>query len=92
MDDNDPLFTPAMYFVDITEDTAINSFVTKVTANDPDFGANGVVRYSLSGTNAFEISETTGTITTAVTFNYETGPNLIGFTVSVLSCSFTLCN
>ena len=63
----------ATYYVNLTEDTAANSFVTVVTANDTDFGVNGLVRYELVPlTNPnFEIHEGTGVITSKRMFDYE---------------------
>ncbi|XP_011407489.2 PREDICTED: protocadherin Fat 4-like [Amphimedon queenslandica] len=73
VDDNDPTFSMATYNVNLPEDTPTNSFVTVVTANDTDFGVNGLVRYELVPlTNPnFEIHEGTGVITSKRMFDYE---------------------
>lgn len=47
-----------------------------LTAEDPDEGTNAIVRYSLSGTNDFEINPDTGVISvaTGVVLDRETTP------------------
>ena len=57
----------------INETVPINTFVVQVTANDPDFGANGEVRYFITSGNtgdAFTIDPVTGSISTAASLNH----------------------
>ena len=67
----------------IPEDTPQGTTVITVTADDPDEGPNGVVRYSLTSgaTDKFNIDQKSGAVTTAATFDYETGQRQ--FTVMV---------
>ena len=84
VDDNDPTFPQATYMVNITEDTASGSFVTMVTARDPDFGNNGLVRYQFEPINNdnFAIDEGSGSITTKRMFDFETNQRSYSLYVS----------
>lgn len=70
--------------VNITEDTASGSFVTMVTARDPDFGNNGLVRYQFEPINNdnFAIDEGSGSITTKRMFDFETNQRSYSLYVS----------
>ena len=62
----------------IMETVPINSDVGQVNASDPDFGANGEIRYFITGGNsgdAFTIDSVTGLIRTAIRLNHTQTPS-----------------
>ena len=70
--DNQPLFENASYAVTIPEDTGVGTQVLQVIAFDAD--PTSQIIYSLSGAYAehFNINATTGSVTVAVSLDYET--------------------
>lgn len=65
-----------------------------VTADDPDFGPNGVVRYEFFNlvSSKFAITENSGVITTDGTFDYESGERSFTLQVSVkVICELIVC-
>lgn len=68
VNDNSPTFSQKSYFVAVKEDVSPQSSVTQVSAHDPDFGLNGLVRYSFEGGNSangtFSIDSALGIIRT----------------------------
>ena len=65
--DNKPAFEKEIYYAQIIEGCPSGSYVADVKASDRDAGSNAVIRYSFSGGNYgnwFQISQTTGLITT----------------------------
>ena len=70
--DNLPMFDNESYAVTIPEDTAVGAEILQVTASDAD--PTSQILYSLSGAYAghFDINSTTGSITVAISLDYET--------------------
>ncbi|XP_061109179.1 protocadherin Fat 4 isoform X2 [Conger conger] len=73
INDNRPVFYPVQYFANIKENEPSGSYVTTVSATDPDLGRNGTIRYSMTaGDNfKFHINANTGQITTLVPLDRE---------------------
>lgn len=73
VNDNSPLFYPVQYFAHIKENEPAGSYVTMVSASDPDLGLNGTVRYSISAgdTSRFQIHSQKGIITTKTILDRE---------------------
>lgn len=73
INDNSPQFTQTQYTAVLAENNAIGAFVTKTFANDPDFGPNGLVTFSLDDTSKvwLDIDSSTGVITAKQAFDYE---------------------
>nr|ABL75856.1 protocadherin 2A16 [Takifugu rubripes] len=75
--DNRPQFTKDTYQVEIYENVPVGTTVTKVSAIDPDEGANGEIEYSLSEAihqkiyNLFELDSLTGQIKLKGMLDYE---------------------
>ncbi|NWI10973.1 FAT4 protein, partial [Crypturellus soui] len=46
VNDNSPVFYPVQYFAHIQENEPAGTYVTTVSATDPDLGPNGTVKYS----------------------------------------------
>ena len=66
--DNNPVFEREIYYAKIIEGCPNGSYVADVKASDQDTGSNSVIRYAIAGgnyNNWFQISQTTGLITTA---------------------------
>ena len=62
----------------IMETVSLNSVVGQVNASDPDFGANGEIRYFITNGNsgnAFTIDSVTGIIRTAIRLNHTLTPS-----------------
>ncbi|CAG4999572.1 unnamed protein product [Parnassius apollo] len=63
--DNDPVFTKALYEFQVEENHEIGAFVGKISATDADLGDNAVIRYSLFPSNtSFTVNPISGIITT----------------------------
>ena len=63
VNDSPPVFERSDYFVNITENTPLDSLVLTLTASDPDLGRNAVVNYEkVNGSDFFEIDRITGEI------------------------------
>ncbi|XP_029703575.1 protocadherin beta-15-like [Takifugu rubripes] len=77
INDNRPQFTKDTYQVEIYENVPVGTTVTKVSAIDPDEGANGEIEYSLSEaihqkiSNLFELDSLTGQIKLKGMLDYE---------------------
>uniref|UniRef100_A0A8D2JBT4 FAT atypical cadherin 4 n=1 Tax=Varanus komodoensis TaxID=61221 RepID=A0A8D2JBT4_VARKO len=73
VNDNSPLFYPVQYFAHIQENEPAGTYVTTVSASDPDLGLNGTVRYSISAgdTSRFQIHSQKGVITTKTALDRE---------------------
>ncbi|TRY81380.1 hypothetical protein DNTS_000631 [Danionella cerebrum] len=73
VNDNSPVFYPVQYFANIKENEPSGSFVTTVTASDPDLGHNGTVKYTITAgdSHKFHISSSSGKITTLASLDRE---------------------
>uniref|UniRef100_A0A3B4CZQ3 Protocadherin Fat 4 n=1 Tax=Pygocentrus nattereri TaxID=42514 RepID=A0A3B4CZQ3_PYGNA len=73
INDNRPVFYPVQYFANVKENEPPGSYVTTVSASDPDLGRNGTVRYTITAgdTSKFHINSNTGKITTQVLLDRE---------------------
>ncbi|XP_046896500.1 protocadherin Fat 4 [Hypomesus transpacificus] len=73
VNDNRPVFYPVQYFANVKENEPSGSFVTTVSASDPDLGRNGTVKYVISAgdSSKFHIHSNTGKITTLVSLDRE---------------------
>ncbi|KAB5554191.1 hypothetical protein PHYPO_G00047350 [Pangasianodon hypophthalmus] len=73
INDNKPVFYPMQYFANVKENEPPGSYVTTVSASDPDLGRNGTVRYVITAgdTFKFHINSNTGKITTLVLLDRE---------------------
>uniref|UniRef100_A0A1X7V4J9 Cadherin domain-containing protein n=1 Tax=Amphimedon queenslandica TaxID=400682 RepID=A0A1X7V4J9_AMPQE len=75
VNDNQPSFTQSIYTESIPEIYPVNTFVTTVTATDPDEGENGTVTYAIVGGNvgeAFTIMPSNGMIRVNGPLDHET--------------------
>lgn len=64
VNDNRPAFYPVLYTVSLSTHSSPGTSVVKVTANDPDSGANGRVTYRTvpgGGSALFTLNKDTGT-------------------------------
>ncbi|XP_072481071.1 protocadherin Fat 4 isoform X1 [Notamacropus eugenii] len=73
VNDNSPVFYPVQYFAHIQENEPAGSYITTVSASDPDSGPNGTVKYSISAgdTSRFQIHSHTGVISTRMVLDRE---------------------
>uniref|UniRef100_A0A669PWJ3 FAT atypical cadherin 4 n=1 Tax=Phasianus colchicus TaxID=9054 RepID=A0A669PWJ3_PHACC len=73
VNDNSPVFYPVQYFAHIQENEPAGTYVTTVSATDPDMGPNGTVKYSISAgdTSRFQVHGKTGIITTKIALDRE---------------------
>uniref|UniRef100_A0A3Q3IX46 FAT atypical cadherin 4 n=1 Tax=Monopterus albus TaxID=43700 RepID=A0A3Q3IX46_MONAL len=73
INDNRPVFYPVQYFANVKENEPSGSYVTTVSATDPDLGRNGTVKYIITAGDAskFRINSNTGKITTLVSLDRE---------------------
>lgn len=72
VNDNRPAFYPVLYTVSLSTHSSPGTSVVRVTANDPDSGANGRVTYRTApggGAAFFTLNKDTGTA--AATFPME---------------------
>ena len=71
--DNQPEFSQLEYFIDIREDISVQSFVTKVFANDADSGTNGKIDFSIVSPSdaVVSINATSGDLYLQREFNFE---------------------
>ena len=59
--DNRPQFTESVYLVAISENATVSSSIIRVSADDPDYGSNADLIYSLMGGDGiFAINRTSG--------------------------------
>lgn len=73
VNDNHPVFTYSMYNASLQENLSWGSFVVRVSAHDPDEGANGEIAYMLDSDadQRFHIDPDTGVITTLAGLDRE---------------------
>lgn len=73
VNDNRPLFYPLQYFANVKENEPPGSYVTTVSATDPDLGRNGTVKYAIAAGDAakFRVNANTGKISTLVPLDRE---------------------
>uniref|UniRef100_A0A3Q2W1L2 Protocadherin Fat 4 n=1 Tax=Haplochromis burtoni TaxID=8153 RepID=A0A3Q2W1L2_HAPBU len=73
INDNRPVFYPVQYFANVKENEPSGSYVTTVSATDPDLGRNGTVKYIITAgdSSKFRINSNTGKITTLVPLDRE---------------------
>ncbi|XP_029367636.1 protocadherin Fat 4 isoform X1 [Echeneis naucrates] len=73
INDNRPVFYPVQYFANVKENEPSGSYVTTVSATDPDLGRNGTVKYIITAGDAskFRINSSTGKISTLVPLDRE---------------------
>ncbi|KAI4895787.1 hypothetical protein NFI96_030857, partial [Prochilodus magdalenae] len=80
INDNNPVFSRALYKVKIQENVALGTRILAVTATDSDEGVNGEVTYSLvdqegnSASRLFTINNQTGEILVKGIIDYEENP------------------
>lgn len=68
INDNRPVFYPVLYTVSLSTHSSPGTSVVKVTANDPDSGANGRVTYKTvpgGGSTYFTLNKDTGILSSA---------------------------
>ncbi|KAF2368089.1 Cadherin [Trinorchestia longiramus] len=76
INDNAPTFAQNSYFASVPETAFLGSLVLKVSAQDPDRGKNGEVRYSISKgdpTDRFALNAKTGELSVASPIDREQG-------------------
>ncbi|XP_078395822.1 protocadherin Fat 4 isoform X1 [Cetorhinus maximus] len=73
INDNSPTFYPVQYFANIKENEPPGTYITTVSAADPDLGKNGTVRYSITAGDifSFQINWGTGVISTRLSLDRE---------------------
>ncbi|CAL9706524.1 unnamed protein product [Knipowitschia caucasica] len=73
INDNRPVFYPVQYFANVKENEPSGSYVTTVSATDPDLGRNGTVKYIITAgdTSKFRINSNSGKISTLVPLDRE---------------------
>lgn len=73
VNDNRPVFYPVQYFANVKENEPSGSYVTTVSATDPDLGRNGTVKYIITAgdTSKFRINSNSGKISTLVPLDRE---------------------
>ena len=75
VNDNQPVFSRSEYNTFISEDSAVGSTITALTATDADSGTNAKISYSITGGNEegrFRLESTRGILSTASTLDRET--------------------
>lgn len=74
INDNSPMFNQTTYQAYLAENLPANSFVYKAYATDKDSPKNAIIQYSIQNTGdleLFTIDQSTGIITSKVSFDYE---------------------
>uniref|UniRef100_A0A2K5XDI8 Protocadherin Fat 4 n=1 Tax=Mandrillus leucophaeus TaxID=9568 RepID=A0A2K5XDI8_MANLE len=73
INDNSPVFYPVQYFAHIKENEPGGSYITTVSATDPDLGTNGTVKYSISAgdRSRFQVNAQSGVISTRMALDRE---------------------
>ncbi|XP_012862492.1 protocadherin Fat 4 [Echinops telfairi] len=73
LNDNSPVFYPVQYFAHIQENEPGGSYITTVSATDPDLGSNGTVKYSISAgdRSRFQVNALSGVISTRMALDRE---------------------
>ena len=74
VNDNKPVFVPALYTVRVREDLPVGAVITTLTAHDLDEGVNGRVTYKFAEglPHNFEIDALTGSVRIRRPLDYET--------------------
>ncbi|ESO93968.1 hypothetical protein LOTGIDRAFT_104632 [Lottia gigantea] len=74
VNDNAPKFQNSTYYANVSENAARGTFVTQVSATDPDLGINShfIYRLSWDADSLFDVDPDTGIITTVGKFDRET--------------------
>ena len=73
VNDESPVFSEALYIVDVDENILENSTIVNTIANDLDTAPNAQITYSLESNNLqFRIDSTTGIISNIMSFDFET--------------------
>lgn len=72
VNDNEPRFTGAPFFVNVSENTNISTPVLTVVATDADSNINAQIVYSLIGDVPFDIEQTSGVIFVQEDLDFET--------------------
>jgi len=72
LNDNPPVFTEAVYSVNIREDTPVNQSIVTVNATDDDSFSNAMITYAIIGTDDFfEIDRESGTVYLRSSLDFE---------------------
>ena len=71
VNDNIPRFDKLVYKVTISEESPVGSLLVNLTANDPDYGINSDISYSMNHP-MFKIDPKTGSVTTTKELDRET--------------------
>uniref|UniRef100_A0A8B9X0V6 Protocadherin Fat 4 n=1 Tax=Bos mutus grunniens TaxID=30521 RepID=A0A8B9X0V6_BOSMU len=73
INDNSPVFYPVQYFAHIQENEPGGSYITTVSATDPDLGLNGTIKYSISAgdRSRFQVNAQSGVISTRMALDRE---------------------
>ncbi|XP_025729766.2 protocadherin Fat 4 [Callorhinus ursinus] len=73
VNDNSPVFYPVQYFAHIQENEPGGSYITTVSATDPDLGLNGTIKYSISAgdRSRFQVNAQSGVISTRMALDRE---------------------
>ncbi|KAM9795698.1 protocadherin gamma-A3-like [Neosynchiropus ocellatus] len=69
--DNVPIFNQTVYKVSVMENILKGTIIVRVNATDADSGSNGLISYSLSESDFFEIDENAGSISVSGPLDYE---------------------
>ena len=84
VDDNRPVFRQRVYSEEVPENLPIGSLVVQLRADDGDSGENAVLVYSLLETQVpFSINAATGDISLSSMLDFNAGPRMYNFSVSV---------
>ena len=81
VNDSPPVFEENVYYGNVTENAPINTVVITLMASDADIGEFAVSTYSLTGSNVFSITNSTGEVMVAGNIDRETIP-MYSFQVS----------
>ncbi|XP_053734316.1 protocadherin gamma-A11-like isoform X19 [Synchiropus splendidus] len=71
INDNVPIFNQTVYKVSVMENILKGTIIVRVNASDADSGSNGLITYSLSESDLFEIDENNGYISVSGQLDYE---------------------
>lgn len=74
INDNEPVFSSSEYYLQVSENNRLSTFLVLVSAQDLDLGPNATVRYDIiSGNNKglFRLNYQTGNLETNGTLDYE---------------------
>ncbi|KAG7314164.1 hypothetical protein KOW79_022660 [Hemibagrus wyckioides] len=74
INDNEPVFSSLEYYVQVSENNQLSTFLVLVSAQDLDLGPNGTVRYDIISGNSkglFQLDYQTGTLEASGTLDYE---------------------